>query len=258
MNNINPQAKDLNDQICETNPGVLNMLSQRGKAIFFPKKGILAQSAEAKGTDKKNIQIEFKEMQDEIARITSKSTAAGKFNGLYLFRGGNGVAIQSGDGIEAGKISVQIGADSAQTIDVGVQDLQLTNTEVIGTVTSYTYNSSHVATGSSRTAVQWSNVIDSAKFSSTSNNAIGKIAVAIDHIAASRASLGSQQSRLINAKQGVLMYEDNLRAADQGIRGVDMARESTSLANAQILTQVGNAMLAQANQLPAQILQLLG
>ncbi len=41
----------------------------------------------------------------------------------------------------------------------------------------------------------------------------------------------------------------NLRTAEQGIRGVDMARESTSLADAQILTQAGNTMLAQANQL---------
>jgi len=214
-------------------------------------------------TDKSNIQIEFKEMQDEIARITSKNTAAGKFNGLYLFRGGDGVAITSGtiqDSIvSTDKISVQIGADTGQTIDVDVKDLSLTNTEVIGSVVTFVYNSAtHLASVTFASAVTWSSVIDSAKLSSTAINAIGKIATAIDHIAAARASLGSQQSRLINAKQGVLMYEDNLRAAEQGIRGVDMARESTSLANAQILTQVGNAMLAQANQLPSQVLQLLG
>ncbi len=219
---------------------------------------IAANDGTKTATDKDNIKIEFRQLQDEIARITSKSTAAGKFNGLYLFRGGNGVAIQSGDGIQTGNITVQIGADLNQTLDVDVKDLQLTNSEVIGTVTTYQYNSSHTVTASSRTTVQWASVIDSTRFSAASSNAVGKIALAIDHIAASRASLGSQQSRLINAKQGVLMYEDNLRAAEQGIRGVDMARESTSLANAQILTQVGNAMLAQANQLPAQVLQLLG
>ncbi len=208
--------------------------------------------------DKENIKIEFRQMQDEIARVTSKSTAAGKFNGLYLFRGGSGVAVQSGDRIESGSIKVQIGSDLNQTIDVDIKDLQLTSTEIIGTVTTYSYNTNNLATASTRTSVQWSEVIDSTRFSASSTNAVGKIALAIDHIAASRAALGSQQSRLINAKQGVLMYEDNLRAAEQGIRGVDMARESTNLANAQILTQVGTAMLTQANQLNQQVLQLLG
>ena len=54
------------------------------------------------------------------------------------------------------------------------------------------------------------------------------------------------------------MYKDNLRVAENCIRGVDMARESTQLAHSQIMSQVGSAMLAQVNQLPGQILQLLG
>jgi aspartate/methionine/tyrosine aminotransferase len=45
-----PQAVDLNDTIRSVNPHVFNMFSDRGKSIFFPKKGILSQSAEAKGT----------------------------------------------------------------------------------------------------------------------------------------------------------------------------------------------------------------
>ena len=48
--NYNPQAVELNDTIRSVNPHVYNMLSNKGKAIFFPKKGILSQSAEAKGS----------------------------------------------------------------------------------------------------------------------------------------------------------------------------------------------------------------
>jgi len=48
--NYNPQAAELNDAIQSVNPHVFNMLSDKGKAIFFPKKGILSQSAEAKGS----------------------------------------------------------------------------------------------------------------------------------------------------------------------------------------------------------------
>jgi aspartate/methionine/tyrosine aminotransferase len=46
---MDQQAKELNDIIHATNPHTFNCLSDRGKAIFFPKKGILSQSAEAKG-----------------------------------------------------------------------------------------------------------------------------------------------------------------------------------------------------------------
>jgi len=49
MSSINPQAQALNETIASINPHVLNMLSTRGKNIFFPHKGILGQSAEAKG-----------------------------------------------------------------------------------------------------------------------------------------------------------------------------------------------------------------
>ena len=49
MAKINPQAQSLNETIQLINPNVLNLLSERGKNIFFPSKGILGQSAEAKG-----------------------------------------------------------------------------------------------------------------------------------------------------------------------------------------------------------------
>jgi aspartate/methionine/tyrosine aminotransferase len=47
---MNPQAEELNKVIQQKNPAVFDMLSERGKNIFFPKKGILGQTADAKGT----------------------------------------------------------------------------------------------------------------------------------------------------------------------------------------------------------------
>ena len=209
--------------------------------------------------DKANVQIEFKALQDEISRITSKSTAAAKFNGLYLFRGGNGVAVQSGDGVETGSVTVQIGADNKQEVSISLEDLQVTNTNVIGTVTTYGYNSDHVTTSSAREEVEWASVVDSTNgMSVTTANASGMVQKAIDHIANARASVGSQQNRLEHSRSGLLAYEDNLRAAESKMRDVDVARESTELAKYQILSQVSNAMLAQANQPPSGALQLLG
>ncbi|HKK80613.1 MAG TPA: hypothetical protein VJ909_00100, partial [Prolixibacteraceae bacterium] len=47
---MNPQAEELNKVIQQKNPAVFDMLSEKGKNIFFPKKGILGQTADAKGT----------------------------------------------------------------------------------------------------------------------------------------------------------------------------------------------------------------
>ena len=208
--------------------------------------------------DKLNIQNEFSNLQDEISRITSRSTAAAKYNGLYLFRGGNGVAVTTGDSVESGSVNVQVGFDGNQSLNIQLSDLQETNTEVIGTVATYNYNSSNIVTASTRTSVQWGSIIDTIKMSSTSTNVIGKLSLAIDHVANERATIGSQQSRLQQTRSGLLAYEDNIRAAESKIRDIDMARESALFARSQILTQIGNAMLAQANQIPSQALQLIG
>ncbi|MCP4217443.1 MAG: aminotransferase class I/II-fold pyridoxal phosphate-dependent enzyme [bacterium] len=51
MDTLNQQAKDLNEIIQKYNPNIFELLSQKGKAIFYPKEGILAQGAEAKGKE---------------------------------------------------------------------------------------------------------------------------------------------------------------------------------------------------------------
>jgi len=208
--------------------------------------------------DKTNIQGEYKELQDEIARITSKSTSAAKFNGLYLFRGGNGNAVTAGDGVGSGKLTVQVGSDVDQEMTVTLADLQVTNSAAIGTVHVYTYSTNHSVTGSTHTAVSWGSVIDSVKSSVASTNVVGMLQSAIDHVSNSRSRLGAQQSRFEQTRNGLLAHEDNMRAAESKIRDVDVARESTELAKYQVLTQVANAMLTQANQLPASATRLLG
>ena len=48
---MNEQASELNDKLKEANPALLDMLSKKGKEIFFPKRGVLQQTADAKGKD---------------------------------------------------------------------------------------------------------------------------------------------------------------------------------------------------------------
>lgn len=226
----------------------------RMKALAVEANGITSD------TDKDNIQTEFKAMQEEITRITSKYTSAAKFNGLYLFRGGNGVAVITNDSVQAGNVSVQVGADVDQTINLTLKDLQVTNSQIIGTVHTYSYNASAPGTvaDSTHDVVTWASIINVNNLSVSAADAVGKIASAIDFVANARASMGAQQTRVENTRDGLLSYEDNLTAAESQIRNVDMASESTKLATYQILTQASTAMLAQANSMSSNVMSLLG
>jgi flagellin len=228
----------------------------RMKSLAIEAKGIMDEG------DKANVASEFTALQEELQRITSKSTAAGKFNGLYLFRGGNGVAQVTKDQVKSGNISVQIGADINQTVSLTLKNLSQTNSAVIGTTFTYTYDTEGVANASTRTAVKWNSILQVAStkqgVSVSQDGVVGKIDVAINFVANARATVAAQQKRLEYTGEGLLTYEDNLRAAESKVRDVDMARESTDFTKFQILTNAANAMLAQANGLPQNVLQLLG
>jgi flagellin-like hook-associated protein FlgL len=72
-----------------------------------------------------------------------------------------------------------------------------------------------------------------------------------------RAQLGAVQNRLEFTRQSLDISSENLSAAESRIRDTDMAREMMRFTAAQVLQQAGISMLAQANQLPSSILQLL-
>ncbi|QGZ39957.1 flagellin [Pseudoduganella flava] len=79
----------------------------------------------------------------------------------------------------------------------------------------------------------------------------------IDFIDIERARLGAMQNRLTYAYNNVSMTSENLAASRSRILDTDFAAEAANLTRAQILQQAGSAMLAQANSMPNQILQLL-
>ena len=87
--------------------------------------------------------------------------------------------------------------------------------------------------------------------------AIGAVDTAIQTVSTSRASLGAQQNRLEHKINNLNVAVENLSASESRIRDTDMALEMVSFTRAQILSQAGTAMLAQANQAPQNVLQLL-
>ncbi len=72
-----------------------------------------------------------------------------------------------------------------------------------------------------------------------------------------RANLGAYQNRFEHTINNLNVAVENLSASESRIRDTDMAQEMVSFTRAQILQQAGTAMLAQANQMPQSVLQLL-
>ena len=84
-----------------------------------------------------------------------------------------------------------------------------------------------------------------------------KIDSAIDQVNAARATLGAIQTRFETAVNNIDIQVENLAAARGRIIDADFAVETANLSRTQILQQAGTAMVAQANQIPQNVLQLL-
>jgi flagellin len=99
----------------------------------------------------------------------------------------------------------------------------------------------------------------SLQISNTSNALLmlSKLDAAIDNITQKRADFGAKQNRIEATLRNNANVIENQSAARSRIRDTDFARETANLTRSQILQQAGTAMLAQANQLPQNVLQLL-
>ena len=88
-------------------------------------------------------------------------------------------------------------------------------------------------------------------------DAIDRVGGAIKYVSAVRGKLGAYQNRLESTINSLDITSENMTAAYSRIMDVDMAEEMTNYTTYQVLTQAGTSMLAQANERPSQVLQLL-
>ena len=89
------------------------------------------------------------------------------------------------------------------------------------------------------------------------DTALANMKEAISIIASSRATIGSYQTRLHSVSEQIAVASENTAAASSRIQDVDVAEEASEFARFNILVQSGTAMLAQANQIPQNVLRLL-
>jgi flagellin len=97
----------------------------------------------------------------------------------------------------------------------------------------------------------------SVALSTTSSTDLTELDNALSAVSQQRAVFGAVQNRFEHTLSAMSVYQENLIAAESRIRDVDMAEEMVNLTKEQILMQAGQAMLAQANQSPSSVLQLL-
>jgi flagellin len=93
--------------------------------------------------------------------------------------------------------------------------------------------------------------------SANASTAVAALDTALDTITSSRATYGAMMNRFTFAIKNLEVTGENQSAARGRIMDADFAAETASLARSQILQQAGTAMVAQANQLPSQVLSLL-
>ena len=129
-----------------------------------------------------------------------------------------------------GTLNFQIGANQGQMLNVGIADMR---SAALGTA-----------------GVQ---VTDSA----TATTAITTIQTAIDSVSSERSKLGAFSNRLEHTIANLGTASENMTSAESRIRDVDMAKEMSTFSKNNILSQAAQAMLAQANQQPQQVLSLL-
>jgi len=134
------------------------------------------------------------------------------------------------------QVIIQIGANKNQSLAISLNDMRAT---ALGTAT-----------------VKVSD-IDVTSTSQSYDERLDAIDMAITQVSAERSKLGAWQNRLEHTINNLNTASENLTAAESRIRDVDMAKEMMEYTKNNILTQAATAMLAQANQLPQAVLQLL-
>ncbi len=168
---------------------------------------------------------------DAIAKVTGLNVGNTVANDGNDIAANSGIRLTLGDGVKGGLV-LQIGdtADDFNKMRVSIDDMSAEGLGLKGL---------------------------SIKTEPEASNAIDTIKNAINTVSTQRASLGALQNRLEHTINNLDVAVENLSAANSRIRDTDMAKEMMNYTKMNVLVQSAQAMLAQANQQPQSVLQLL-
>ncbi len=201
--------------------------------------------------NRQEMQKEILRLNEEIDRISDTAN----FNGTKLFSGFKGNATSQ-------KITLHVGDshETANQLKVTFQKMNSSSLGLHGT-NSTTFVKTLGTTGFTDTTGTGSKAvtiknIDLTKADSA-RHAISVAQAAIDMVSSMRSDFGAMQNRLDHTINNLSVQTENITAAESRIRDVDMAKEMMAYTKNNILVQSAQAMLAQANQVPQGVLQLL-
>ncbi|MCH7345834.1 flagellin FliC [Pelomonas sp. CA6] len=218
---MNVAVRNANDGISlsQTAEGALSKVSDSLQRMR--ELAVQARNATNTTTDLDSIGKEYTQLSQEIGRVLGGTT----FNGKNILAG------------DAGTQTFQVGANTTTNDVVDVVTTNMATNTDITTVTSATI----------------SNTSDTAAL----KDIIDNVDKAINTVSGERATLGASQNRFEAIISNLQISVENQSAARSRIMDADFATETANLSRAQILQQAGNAMIAQANQQPQQVLSLL-
>jgi len=236
---MNTQARGMNVAMRNANDGI--SMAQVGEGALgkvgdiFQRMRELAVQA-SNGTNSEDDRISLNEEYVQLAQEATRTLGGTQFNGANILA-------------STTSYEFQIGANNVADLDrITVDPFDWTATaEITGLL------GAAVLTGAGGVPPQEISGVDGVN----AQTAIGLIDTAIDAINSQRATFGAVQNRFDNVIANLMVASENQSAARSRIMDADYAAETANLSRAQILQQAGNAMVAQANQLPQQVLSLL-
>jgi len=204
---------------------------QQIEAMLHRSRELAVQASNATNDERDRGKI-AQEMHNLFEEINSMAERV-EFNGMKLI---------DGNFSAADAFHLQVGANANQSIQFGINSMMLSD---LGLTSMFTAVSDAAAAGAwSATAAQISS--DISVFDS-----------ALSMVTDERAKLGAIMNRLEYTMRSLDISSENLSASESRIRDTDMAREMMNLTKTNVLSQAATSMLAQANQAPQNILQLL-
>ena len=189
--------------------------------------------------DRNYLQDEFTRLKEEIDRIANNT----EWNGRAVLNGNAG-----GTGVQ--DVSFQVGGNAGQTISVDFGYM------VGGGLAAGASGAAVASGGVALSGIAISGATTAAAQTAASA-AMTAIDLAIENISNQRASFGATVNQLTHSIDNLTQVSINAESTRSRIMDTDYARSTSELAKAQIIQQAGTAMLAQANQMPASVLDLL-
>jgi flagellin len=196
--------------------------------------------------------------QTGVTAVVEAGSAANQNRLVLLNRSGAAISVTVNDAATAAVTGFPAGTS---TVDAGANGAIVLNQRINATTVNFDAAATGLAiTGVSGASFTLSNApVNAMRITDTSsaNLALLSFQAAIDQVSGERAVLGAKMNRFESTIRNLENVRENISAARSRIQDADFAVETATLTRTQILQQAGTAMVAQANQLPQNVLTLL-